>query len=271
MLFRKGMLKGTIFPSVCAPGGMGATRWLIAVVLASALTAPGAALESPRDLRAGHPTRARVPLAPAGPGRAGRALRGGGEVTEGADAVAKWGLLSSWLSARWDEIPTEQRGRLREFAVRMVHDKAGIAPTSPLVQAESPAIRVAMMLLGLRVAMRMLPQWSELWARLDKILRSATEGEGYAAVSTAVQEAACTYWSRVLDASVSVDAIECPSPGVVRVKGLVIGNPRSGHFSRACEAVRIESVQINLNAQASSARLQVSSYARSRARTHTHT
>jgi len=56
-------------------------------------------------------------------------LRGGGAHGEkkwpGADAAAKWGMLSAWLSARWDEIPGEHKGRLREFALQMVHDNAG--------------------------------------------------------------------------------------------------------------------------------------------------
>jgi hypothetical protein len=65
------------------------------------------------------------------PTRLCRRLRGGGAHGEhtppGADAAAKWGMLSAWLSARWDEIPGELKGRLREFALQMVHDKAGIS------------------------------------------------------------------------------------------------------------------------------------------------
>ena len=84
-----------------------------------------------------------------------------------------------------------------------------------------------MMLLGIRVAMGLLPQWSELWTRLDRIVRAFTEGESYAAVSAAVKESAESYWSHVLDADVRVEAIECPLPGGVLVKGLTISNPRS--------------------------------------------
>ena len=109
---------------------------------------------------------------------------------------------------------------------------AGIAPSSPLAQAESPAIKAAMMLLGIRVAMGLLPQWSELWTRLDRIVRTATEGESYAAVSAAVKESAESYWSHVLDANVRIEAIECPLPGVVLVKGLTISNPRSARNSQ---------------------------------------
>jgi hypothetical protein len=68
------------------------------------------------------------------PTRLCRRLRGGGAHGEhtppGADAAAKWGMLSAWLSARWDDIPGEHKGRLREFALQMVHDKAGICAST---------------------------------------------------------------------------------------------------------------------------------------------
>ena len=56
----------------------------------------------------------------------------------GADVAAKWGMLSAWLSARWDEIPGEHKGRLREFALQMVHDKAGtlLQPARALPQLQ---------------------------------------------------------------------------------------------------------------------------------------
>jgi len=172
-------------------------------------------------------------------------LRGGaGEGIRVEDPMlAKWNALSGWMHEQWEEIPAQQKHVLTGFAVKMVHDHAGISATSPLAAAESPAIKIAMMLLGIKVATRLLPQWEDLWTRLERVLRKFHEGSDYAAVSDVVRETIEAFWSQAIDAKVRVASLECPSPGMLQVKGLSIGNPKG--FSSE-EAIHIESVSINL-------------------------
>jgi hypothetical protein len=188
-----------------------------------------------------------LPLRDASPVRAPfHRLRGGSPAEQ--SQVDKLNVLTHWMAEKWEEIPSEQRMHLQKFAVKLMYDKTGISEASPSASADSPAVKVAMMLLGLQVAMRVMPQWEDLWRRIERVLRSAvSSGAGnqdYAAVSTAVRALVEAFWSASLGAQVSIGSLECPSPGVVKVGNLKIGNPKG--FSPGVDAISVDSISINL-------------------------
>ncbi|MGB1604620.1 MAG: hypothetical protein ACPIOQ_68445, partial [Promethearchaeia archaeon] len=153
-------------------------------------------------------------------------------------------MYIAWMADKWEEIPTEQQAQLQHFAVELLHSKAGTMAAYESGRSESTAVKIAMMLLGIQVAMRIIPQWTQLWARLDRILRSCTNGDDLSVVSTAVRETIEAYWSAATGSKVKVGSIECPAPGVFKMRDLAIGNPPG--FTSSVDAIRIDSIDIAL-------------------------
>eukprot|EP00286_Rhodomonas_abbreviata_P022952 CAMPEP_0181292382 /NCGR_PEP_ID=MMETSP1101-20121128/2476_1 /TAXON_ID=46948 /ORGANISM="Rhodomonas abbreviata, Strain Caron Lab Isolate" /LENGTH=256 /DNA_ID=CAMNT_0023396847 /DNA_START=106 /DNA_END=873 /DNA_ORIENTATION=- len=169
-------------------------------------------------------------------------LRGGSEPdaelcpAPGSQALtpSAWNSLSSWVGSRWENLPQKGRATLQNLAVEMLDQEANLWMGKPA------AVKSAMVLLALKVAAMMFPQWRDLWLRLEHVVKEWKGRDPGTRAEMLLLDAVEGFFLAKSGARLSIGKLKLPSAAsnVFEMRDIVVYNPAG--FSEGGEAVRVE-------------------------------